>query len=149
MPGPWEGLGLWGSSSPVRTVAHRGQHLCLVQVSWEAVQHPSFLDAVLLVQTISQSLGDDTVWHCRGRRIRKHSVANSLLAFPEPHAELLQTQFWAEPIGATWTRPLCGPATRVADAPKLTEIGSALGDLGPRLSHLNKTPSSFLVCYGS
>lgn len=35
LSGPWEGL--WGSSSPVGAVAHRGQHPCLVQVSWEAV----------------------------------------------------------------------------------------------------------------
>lgn len=137
LPGPREGP--WGSSSPVGTVAHRGQHPCLVQVSWEAVQHPPFLDAVLFAQTLGQSLGDDAVWHCRGRRIRA-VCSPQLSSLPGPRAELLQRKS----TGTTWTRSPCGPATSVAGTEELPEMGNALGGLGLHALTRHHPPSGSL-----
>lgn len=69
-----KGLGLCRGSSPVGIVAHGVQNPGLVQISWEAMQHPPFLDAILLLQTLGQNLGDDTIWNCKGRQIREHPV---------------------------------------------------------------------------
>lgn len=140
LPGPWEGL--WGSSSPVGTVAHRGQHPCLVQVSREAVQHPPFLDAVLLAQTFSQSLDDDTVWHCRGRRIRARAVANNFLVFLGHMPSYCVGNFGQSQLEPPGQGPSVAQQQEWQEQQSCLRRGNAAGDLGPRLSHLNKTPSS-------
>lgn len=56
------------NGSPVGPVVRSVQQACLVQVSREAVQHPSFLDAVELVQALAEHLHDDVVRDCRQRR---------------------------------------------------------------------------------
>lgn len=63
-----------GDSSPVGLVAQAVHHERLVQISREAVQHPPFLNAVLLVQALAQHLHDEAVGDCRERRTSHHSA---------------------------------------------------------------------------
>lgn len=65
---------LEGDSLPVGLEAQAVQHVCLVQVFREAVQHPPFLNAVLLAQALAQHLHDDAVRDCREGRANGHSV---------------------------------------------------------------------------
>lgn len=65
---------LEGDSLPVGLEAQAVQHVCLVHVSGEAVQHPPLLNAVLLAQAMAQHLHDDAVRNCRDRGTSSHSV---------------------------------------------------------------------------
>lgn len=72
-----------GDSSPVGLGAQAVQHVCLVQVSREAMQHPPFLNAVLLAQAMAQHLHDDAVRDC-GEKTSDHLA--SLGTSPAPTA---------------------------------------------------------------
>lgn len=64
----------WRVGLPVGLVAQAVQQVRLVQVFGEAVQHPAFLNAVLLAQAPAQHLHNDAVRDCRERRASGHSV---------------------------------------------------------------------------
>lgn len=68
---------LEGDSLPVGLEAQAVQHVCLVHVLGEAVQHPPLLNAVLLAQAMAQHLHDDAVGDCgdRGQAVTLSSRA--------------------------------------------------------------------------